>query len=482
MGKYLGNYVEDGGPVYLWWSSVDSNGGSVAPAVAGTTSVYKNDNATQTIAGVMAQNSFEGLAGVNLVVITITDAFYVANEDYSVVLSAATIDGETVNSILGQFSIEKRVTDITSISQSDAAADNLQNMLTGVAGTTLTLDQLRINANIAGGAIDIDNTGGPGIRVDASTFGALIIAGDGNNGVTLQGEGAGAGLAAIGGTEGNGITALGGATSGNGLHAEAQTDGSGIEAVAANNDAGIKTTGAGGQSGILATGGPEGDGIEALGGVTSGDGIHTEAQTDGRGIEAIGKNSAGISAMGDGGAPGIGIQGGATGHGIEVLGGATSGDGIHAEAPTDGDGIDAVGSGAGVDIRGDITGDITGSIDDVNNTVDSNLVEMGGVAQSATDLKDFADDGYDPITNSVEQVKINDDAITVNDILTADIDSTGVATTLKKAVETILAIVGGIASYNETTGVWTVKGRDGTTTIYLGTVTDEGTRTVSVIS
>jgi hypothetical protein len=32
------------------------------------------------------------------------------------------------------------------------------------------------------------------------------------------------------------------------------------------------------------------------------------------------------------------------------------------------------------------------------------LVEIGGVAQSATDLKDFADDGYDPSTNKVQGV------------------------------------------------------------------------------
>ena len=36
------------------------------------------------------------------------------------------------------------------------------------------------------------------------------------------------------------------------------------------------------------------------------------------------------------------------------------------------------------------------------------VTHLGGAAQSATDLKDFADDGYDPATNKVEGVKLAD--------------------------------------------------------------------------
>lgn len=39
------------------------------------------------------------------------------------------------------------------------------------------------------------------------------------------------------------------------------------------------------------------------------------------------------------------------------------------------------------------------------------LNQIGGVAQSATDLKDFADAGYDPATNKIEGCKANDDMI-----------------------------------------------------------------------
>lgn len=48
------------------------------------------------------------------------------------------------------------------------------------------------------------------------------------------------------------------------------------------------------------------------------------------------------------------------------------------------------------------------------------LIQMGGVAQSATDLKDFADAGYDPATNKVEGVKLADTTTTNTDMVGTD--------------------------------------------------------------
>jgi len=48
---------------------------------------------------------------------------------------------------------------------------------------------------------------------------------------------------------------------------------------------------------------------------------------------------------------------------------------------------------------------------------DVNLIQISGDAQSATDLKDFADDGYDPATNKVEGVKLNDTTTTNTDMV-----------------------------------------------------------------
>lgn len=52
--------------------------------------------------------------------------------------------------------------------------------------------------------------------------------------------------------------------------------------------------------------------------------------------------------------------------------------------------------------------------------VHSDLKEMLGVAQSVTDLKDFADAGYDPATNKVEGVKLVDTTTTNTDMRGTD--------------------------------------------------------------
>jgi len=46
----------------------------------------------------------------------------------------------------------------------------------------------------------------------------------------------------------------------------------------------------------------------------------------------------------------------------------------------------------------------------------TDLLQMGGVAQSATDLKDFADAGYDPATDKVTGVKLVDTTTTNTDM------------------------------------------------------------------
>ena len=54
------------------------------------------------------------------------------------------------------------------------------------------------------------------------------------------------------------------------------------------------------------------------------------------------------------------------------------------------------------------------------SAVPSNVVELGNSTQSATDLKDFADAGYDPATNKVEGVKLVDTTTTNTDMRGTD--------------------------------------------------------------
>lgn len=53
------------------------------------------------------------------------------------------------------------------------------------------------------------------------------------------------------------------------------------------------------------------------------------------------------------------------------------------------------------------------------NPLPSNLTAMGGVVQSATDLKDFADAGYDPGTNKVQGVVLVDTATALTNVINA---------------------------------------------------------------
>jgi len=65
--------------------------------------------------------------------------------------------------------------------------------------------------------------------------------------------------------------------------------------------------------------------------------------------------------------------------------------------------------------------DVDQTIASVSGIVTANVTQLGGVAQSLTDLKDFADDGYDPVTNKVQGVVLTDTLTTY----TGDTPQTG---------------------------------------------------------
>jgi len=90
-----------------------------------------------------------------------------------------------------------------------------------------------------------------------------------------------------------------------------------------------------------------------------------------------------------------------------------------------------------------------------------NLTEMGGVAQSATDLKDFADAGYDPATNKVQGVVLVDTCTTNTDMrgtdganTTTPLDAAGIRTAVGLAaanMDTQLADIPTVAEFNART-------------------------------
>jgi len=136
MGPYLGDY-RAGSIVYFTWDTNDGNGGSVNPTVAGTISVYKDDDVAQSVAGITDVRAFDGLVGIhNVKIDTAADAFYAAGHDYSVILSASTIDGQVVNATLACFSLDNRV-DVPVSHQGTAQAGDLTSIQLAVTASAV---------------------------------------------------------------------------------------------------------------------------------------------------------------------------------------------------------------------------------------------------------------------------------------------------------------------------------------------------------
>lgn len=109
MSAYVGDF-RTGKTIRKMWNSNAIAGESITRATNGTVSVYKDGGTTQSTTGVTDTEDFDSLTGVHLAIIdTSADGtFYSAGSDFEVVLSAATIDGKTINATLFSFSLENR--------------------------------------------------------------------------------------------------------------------------------------------------------------------------------------------------------------------------------------------------------------------------------------------------------------------------------------------------------------------------------------
>jgi len=107
--SYLGDF-RIGKVVRKMWNSNAIAGESITRATNGTVSVYKDGGTTQSTTGITDTEDFDSLTGVHLVAVdTSADGtFYSSGSDFEVVLSAATIDGKTINATLFSFSLENR--------------------------------------------------------------------------------------------------------------------------------------------------------------------------------------------------------------------------------------------------------------------------------------------------------------------------------------------------------------------------------------
>lgn len=132
MGPYLGDFAA-GATVHHIWSTQGADGASITRAVNGTISVYKNNGVTQSVSGITDTEDFDALTGIHALNVDLSSdgTFYSAGANFSIVLSGATIDGKSVNAVLGHFSISNR-THIPQSLSTQAKADVKAEVVTAL--------------------------------------------------------------------------------------------------------------------------------------------------------------------------------------------------------------------------------------------------------------------------------------------------------------------------------------------------------------
>jgi hypothetical protein len=141
---YLGDYADDA-TVDFKWSSNNAAGASITRATNGTVSVYVGNSTTQLTTGVTDTEDFDSLTGIHHCRIDLSSsATYATGSECQVVLSAATIDGQTVNAVIAHFSIER-------------------------AGGVLALFKARIPAALVGGRMDSNASAVDGVALNGGT-------------------------------------------------------------------------------------------------------------------------------------------------------------------------------------------------------------------------------------------------------------------------------------------------------------------------
>jgi hypothetical protein len=102
----LGEQTEDSTFNFIWHTA-DRDGGSITRSTDGTISIYKDGGDTQSTTGIFNVEDFDSTAGIHLCTVVLTDSFYAAGSDYSIVLTGAVIDTISVDAVLAYFRINK---------------------------------------------------------------------------------------------------------------------------------------------------------------------------------------------------------------------------------------------------------------------------------------------------------------------------------------------------------------------------------------
>lgn len=344
------------------------------------------------------------------------------------------------------------------ISGDAAAADNLETMLDGTGGATLSLGQLNV-VNASGSAIVATSSGGNGHGLVASGHGTgsgLVGVGGATNahGMYLLGQGAGDGLRGQGtGAGGSGLTGLGngsgrgaqflGGATGHGFAAQGGSGGTQNHGIYGKGGDNVGDNG----SGIKGDGGDVGWGIGGLGGPNGSGGIRGSATV---------ASAAGIEGQGGASAAGIIGRGGASGHGIHALAGASAGSGARFEAQAaSAAGAEFIAGTGGLDIDGNLGGNVSGSV--------------GSVAAGGITAASFG-------AGAIDSAALNANAI--DEMFDEQIGDSTV--TMRQALKLMVAVLGGKVSGAGTSTI-TFRNVADTVDVVVATV-DGGNRTAITLT
>ena len=166
---YIGDFPEDYATLNYKFTTRTTAGVPFALA-SGTISVYESNSVTQITAGVTLTPDFDGVTGLNNVLIDLSaSALYAVNKDYYIVITVGTVNSvSVVGEVVGSFSIERAGGAIALLATAQADLD----IITGAAGVVLDADAIT-SAKIADDAIAAEHlaTG----AIVAATFAANAI-------------------------------------------------------------------------------------------------------------------------------------------------------------------------------------------------------------------------------------------------------------------------------------------------------------------
>lgn len=160
--NYLGDFKEDA-IVYLMFNTFTSNDPSASCTITNFANtdvhIHKDDGLTQrnNAAGITVSVDFDGITGSHMIKIDTNDntvaGFWVTGKDYFIRIEGTTIDGATINVVVGHFSIENRnnQVDITHLLGTAWLSP-------GVAGTP------DVNAKLLGGTAQTGNDVGADVN------------------------------------------------------------------------------------------------------------------------------------------------------------------------------------------------------------------------------------------------------------------------------------------------------------------------------